>query len=839
MRAFSKVKQVLNSVPKRVAAIFGITAAVLVPLGIYAWGPSRTTFTMEKPATYVTFNSITDNPDVGDERNFLRVRDADSKYWQEGTTNGWTDTISNMQEGHTYTIRMYVHNNASANLGLVANNVRAHVNLPTKDTTWGKQFEINGYLWSDNAKPTEIWDNIVLKSDKAFHVKVVSAKYYNNIRTEASDGFTLGDEVYTATGAGTGALLGYQQMDGKIPGCLEYSGYVLIKIQPVFQQEDKPSYDISKSVDKTTAKPGDTIKYTINVKNTGNVNLTNVKVTDQLPAYYSKAEEKVSSQNGSTGSIVKGGQITFNKLNVGETATIEISYTIKSANDLECGDTVITNKVTGTTDQDQTEDDNNNNQVTTTVTKECVEEKPGYDISKSVNKTTAKPGDTIKYTIVAKNTGNVDLTNVKITDKLPAYYSNATEQINAPSTITGSIVKDGQLTISKLPVGSAATITISYQIKAEADLKCGDTVITNKVTGTTDQDQTEDSNNNNQVTTTVNRDCTPGYDISKSVDKTTAKPGDTIKYTITVKNTGKADLTNVKVTDKLPAYYSEAVEEVDAQGTVTGSIIRDGSVTISKLPVGSTATITINYTIKSGVDLDCGDTVITNKVSGTTDQDQTEDSNDNNQVTTTVTNDCEYGYDLVKTVDKPNAQVGDTLTYTLTFKNTGRLDVTNVVIKDALPQGVALAGDIKTQPETKVSGDITGDGLVIDKVKAGEEVQIILTAKITATNDDLQCGDNELTNTASATTNEDQTENNNDNNSATTVVTRECTPVVPPETPDEPENPETPETPEQPQTPTVIAQTGVADVLGTALGLGAIAAAVAAYIRSRKYAINK
>ena len=442
MKVVSKVRQVLNSVPKRVAAIFGLTAAVLVPLGIYAWGPSRTTFTMEKPADYVTFNSITDNPDVGDERNFLRVRDADEQYWQQGTTNGWTDTISNMQAGHTYDVRMYVHNNAAANLNLTANNVRAHVNLPTNDDTWGKQFEINGYLWSDNANPNEIWDNIVLKSDQDFHVKVVSAKYYNNIRTEKSSGFDLGSDVYTAKGQGTGALLGYEQMDGKIPGCLQYSGYVLLKVQPVFKE---PGYDVSKSVDKTAAQPGDTINYTIKVTNTGLVDLTNVKITDQLPAYYSNASERVTAPGSVTGSIVKDGQITIAKLPVGGEATIQISYQIKGADQLECGNTIITNKATGTTDQDQTEDKDDNNEVTTTVTNDCPEPVPGYDVSKTVDKTTANPGDTLTYTITARNTGEVDLTNVKITDQLPAYYSNATEQVNAPSTVTGSIVKGKSL----------------------------------------------------------------------------------------------------------------------------------------------------------------------------------------------------------------------------------------------------------------------------------------------------------------------------------------------------------------------------------------------------------
>ena len=89
----------------------------------------------------------------------------------------------------------------------------------------------------------------------------------------------------------------------------------------------------------------------------------------------------MSSQNGSTGSIVKGGAITFNKLNVGETATIKISYKIKGADQLECGQTTIKNKATGTTDQDTTEDDNNNNEVTTTVTNDCPEPEPGYDVA--------------------------------------------------------------------------------------------------------------------------------------------------------------------------------------------------------------------------------------------------------------------------------------------------------------------------------------------------------------------------------------------------------------------------------------------------------------------------
>ena len=364
--SIKSIKQVLNTVPKRVVAILGLVVAIVIPMAVQAWGPGRTLFTMANPADYNTFNSITDNPDVGDERNFLQVS-------QEGQ-RGWSD-VAVMEEGKTYYARMYVHNNAKARLNMVATNVRAKLNMPNKSTVWGKQFEINGFLSSDNSRPNEIWDNMVLKSNRVFHVEILSAKYYNNIRTRASSGFdlSLGDLITPHT---PGALLGYQQMDGRIPGCLEYSGYVLVKFRPVFKttpppppEKPKPGYDIEKTVDKTTAKPGETINYTITAKNTGKEDLTNVKITDKLPKNYDKASEKVDAPSTITGSIIKNGEVTIAKLPVGTKATIKISYTIKK--NIDCGKHIIKNIAHGTTDQDKTEDSSGNNEVTTIVDVDC------------------------------------------------------------------------------------------------------------------------------------------------------------------------------------------------------------------------------------------------------------------------------------------------------------------------------------------------------------------------------------------------------------------------------------------------------------------------------------
>ncbi|MDO4271458.1 MAG: DUF11 domain-containing protein [Candidatus Saccharibacteria bacterium] len=363
-------------------AVLAMAFIAMIPAAqSFAWGPERTTYTMQQPPTHAVFNSITDNPDVGDERNFLRVRDADEKNWATGTTNGWTDTIDNMQAGHTYEVRLYVHNNGEEGK-YMASGVRARINLPTGQNVSGKQFEINGYLNADNATPTEIWDNIVLKSDKDFHVKVVSAKYYNNVRTEKSEGFALGNELFTTNAKG-GALLGYDQMNGFINSCLPYSGYILVKIQPVFEATPVSSFDVSKTVDKTTAKPGDTLTYTITARNTGTTDLTNVKITDlNLRGIDDSAIKYEDGNVKVTGSFGKDGNIVLDKLAAGETYTLTVSIVMKGDDGFECGQTKIENEVIGSTDQTQSEDDLTNNLVETVIDKTCgtvppEEEEPG------------------------------------------------------------------------------------------------------------------------------------------------------------------------------------------------------------------------------------------------------------------------------------------------------------------------------------------------------------------------------------------------------------------------------------------------------------------------------
>ena len=210
-----------------------LTALIILfawPHRACAWGPDREVFTIENPAPYITFNSIVDNPNHGDERNYFRVRPANRSLWDEANLNGWRDIII-LKEGEDYEAKIYVENSASDNLNLIAENTRVMMNLPIGQYTYGRQFQVNAFISSSNSSPEEIWDNIVLKADEEFHVEVLSARYYNNIRTQEDGGFLLDDNLFKSGGV----QIGYEQMDGKIKGTYQEAGYVLVKFRPVFK----------------------------------------------------------------------------------------------------------------------------------------------------------------------------------------------------------------------------------------------------------------------------------------------------------------------------------------------------------------------------------------------------------------------------------------------------------------------------------------------------------------------------------------------------------------------------------------------------------------------------
>ncbi|MDB5180439.1 MAG: exported protein of unknown function [Candidatus Saccharibacteria bacterium] len=343
-----------------------IAVAIIVPAAAFAWGPNRATFTVEQPAPYVTFDSITNNPNYGDERNFVTIKDAANT--NEG---GWTDEVS-VQNGKEYYVRMYVHNNAADNLNLVAENVTAKFNVPSQEA---KRIQIDGYITSSNANPTQVWDQAVFSSESNFKVDYVagSAKYTNNVFTS---GTSLPNTVVSS-----GAQLGYTSMDGKIPGCFKYDGFVTFKVKAVTSDFDvQKTVRVNGATDKTfkesvSVKPGDKVDYQIYFKNTGGTPLNDVVIKDMLPAgvTYDPGTSFLHNSSGTkqiADGITAGGAVIGGYLPGGD-AYLKFTAQVAANDKLPvCGPNTLKNVAKATTSVGSKEDT-----AIVTVPKECIEVK--------------------------------------------------------------------------------------------------------------------------------------------------------------------------------------------------------------------------------------------------------------------------------------------------------------------------------------------------------------------------------------------------------------------------------------------------------------------------------
>lgn len=366
-----KLISLIRKAPKRTSAALAIiAAAVIVPATLFAWGPTRDTYTIESPADKITFNSIVDNPVVGDERNFVVVRDAAIT-----TDGGWQDNVT-VQPGKEYLVRVYVHNNAATSLNLKALNTRVSATVPT---TTGKNVSVSGFVTADNSDPLSVWDDIHFNSTSDFNLAYVpgSAEIYNNGYAAGGSGKSLPDSIVTSAGA----LIGYNGPDGTVPGCFQYANYVYFKIKPQFAptSEFTMSKKVSKHganqwVESYAAQPGETVDFLIKYNNVGEVQQDGVTFRDTLPAGMTYVAGSTIFGNASNPSGVKASDNIANGvgINVGSYKPGSNAWAIFSAkvaandNLPTCGANTLVNKAKVTTGGGSIEDTAN-----VTVPKEC------------------------------------------------------------------------------------------------------------------------------------------------------------------------------------------------------------------------------------------------------------------------------------------------------------------------------------------------------------------------------------------------------------------------------------------------------------------------------------
>ncbi|MCI9379114.1 MAG: DUF11 domain-containing protein [Eubacterium sp.] len=324
----------------------------------------------------IIFNTISDST-IGNEKNFVAARECVRR--EDGSSEGaakdtkWYGNDITVEDGKTYIIRLYVHNNNPNGYDAVAENTHVKFSIPNgtstpvtdDDGSTKQRIQVNGFITSSNATPSEYWDYVNFNSEVPFHLDYVygSALLNNNqTQKEAAEGgyldnagWTLSDDIVKAAST-DGVLIGSEALDGNVPGCYEYASYVTIQVKAVFDYEytieqkvrlvDSEDCTWKESVD---AKVGDKVEFRIGYENTSDKSQTDVAIKDILPSNlkYVAGSSVIKNSNHPNGAKIVQDSIVTNGIRIGSYgpgANAYIYFTAEVVDeDLKIGANTLTN----------------------------------------------------------------------------------------------------------------------------------------------------------------------------------------------------------------------------------------------------------------------------------------------------------------------------------------------------------------------------------------------------------------------------------------------------------------------------------------------------------------
>ncbi|QND54986.1 DUF11 domain-containing protein (plasmid) [Phyllobacterium sp. 628] len=406
---------------------------------------------------------------------------------------------------------------------------------------------------------------------------------------------------------------------------------------------------------------GSTIVYTFEVTNTGNVLVTNIAINDP----------KLTSVTCNPTSLVPEAVTTC-------TGTYAITQP-----EVNAGKVVNTATASGTPSRGTSPVNSNSSGTTTPIAAE-----PNISLVKTAGTPSGNTaGSTVVYTFTVKNTGNLPLSNVNVTDPLV--------------TVPGGPVA--------LAVGDTHVFTATY-ILTQADVNKGEVVNTASAAGQTAAGASVDASASAIVAIAQ----TPQLTLVKTHGTPTGSTvGSTIPYTFAVTNTGNLPLTNVTVTESL------------------AGVVLSGN-PIATLAVNQTSSaITGVYTITQA-DIDRGHVTNSATASGT---DTNETAVPSLQSSTDTLLEQKPSLSIVKAVvagTPAQNRAGSKIDYTFTVKNDGNLPLTNIAVSDGKLDAAASCPVTSLAPgaQTVCTGSHT---LTQADVNAGKVTNTATAAGQTAT----------------------------------------------------------------------------------------------------------
>ena len=393
---------------------------------------------------------------------------------------------------------------------------------------------------------------------------------------------------------------------------------------------------------------------------------------------------------------------------------------------------------------------------------------PVADVSLSVlaSPTPAVAGNNVTYTATVTNNGPSTASNVIFNFPYPSNASFVSRTAPGGWTFTstnsvGQTAGTVAASIGSLANGASGTFTLVFHIGAGV---AQGSQLSTTATASSDTTDLTPGNNSSPVTTAVVAQADLSITMTDGV--TTATPGGSVTYTITVSNTGPSNVTGATVADTFPASLTATWTGVGAGG---GTATASGSGNINdtvNLPAGGSVTYTVSATISAGATGTLSNTAtVTSSV--------TDPTPGNNSATDSDTLTPQADLAITKTDGVTVVNAGGTVTYTITASNAGPSNAPGTTVADTLP---ASLSNVAWTAVGAGGGTVTasGSGNINDTVNlpAGGSVTYTVTADISGS------ASGTLSNTATVSTPGGVTDPTPGNNSATDSDSVNTAPIV-------------------------------------------------------------